>query len=135
MQFEAWAGAAPPTPEPSFNVSAHFSWLRTRMSVERTLMSWNRTSLSLIRFGFTIYQWSELAQPGTGPHPETTRSLAVMLILVSTLGTLIALGQYLDGLHYLRGDQFKAVAARLRVPYLSLTLGVAAFSACPSGWC
>ncbi|HEY7064663.1 MAG TPA: DUF202 domain-containing protein [Chloroflexota bacterium] len=27
------------------------------MSAERTLMAWNRTSLSLIGFGFTIYQF------------------------------------------------------------------------------
>ena len=30
---------------------SHFSWLRTRLSVERTLMSWVRTSVSLIGFG------------------------------------------------------------------------------------
>jgi putative membrane protein len=30
---------------------SHFSWLRTRLSVERTLMSWVRTSVALIGFG------------------------------------------------------------------------------------
>ena len=30
------------------------AWLRTRMALDRTLMAWNRTSLSLIGFGFTI---------------------------------------------------------------------------------
>jgi putative membrane protein len=35
----------------------HFSWLRTRMSIERTLMSWVRTSTALIAFGFTIFQF------------------------------------------------------------------------------
>jgi putative membrane protein len=35
----------------------HFAWLRTRMSMERTLMSWVRTSTALIAFGFTIFQF------------------------------------------------------------------------------
>lgn len=34
---------------------SHFSWLRTRLSVERTLMSWVRTAIALIGFGFTIF--------------------------------------------------------------------------------
>ena len=47
--------------EPRFIVKpgpeTHFSWLRTRMSAERTLMSWVRTAISLIGFGFTIFQF------------------------------------------------------------------------------
>ena len=39
------------------DVPSHFSWLRTRMSMERTLMSWVRTSTALIGFGFTIFQF------------------------------------------------------------------------------
>ena len=35
----------------------HFAWLRTRMSMERTLMSWVRTATALIGFGFTIFQF------------------------------------------------------------------------------
>jgi putative membrane protein len=34
--------------------SDHFSWLRTRLSIERTMMSWVRTATALIGFGFTI---------------------------------------------------------------------------------
>ena len=36
---------------------SHFAWLRTRASVERTLMSWIRTAVSLIGFGFAIVQF------------------------------------------------------------------------------
>ena len=36
---------------------SHFSWLRTRLSVERTLMSVVRTAIALIGFGFTIVQF------------------------------------------------------------------------------
>jgi putative membrane protein len=34
--------------------SDHFSWLRARLSVGRTMMSWVRTATALIGFGFTI---------------------------------------------------------------------------------
>ena len=45
----------------------HFGWLRTRLSVERTMMSWIRTAVSLIGFGFAIVQFFERLQqmPGT----------------------------------------------------------------------
>jgi putative membrane protein len=33
---------------------SHFAWLRTRLSVERTMMSWLRTAVSLIGFGFAL---------------------------------------------------------------------------------
>jgi putative membrane protein len=38
---------------------SHFSWVRTRLSLERTLMSWVRTSVALIGFGFTIVRFFE----------------------------------------------------------------------------
>ena len=49
--------------------SDHFSWLRTRLSVERTMMSWVRTAIALIGFGFTIVQFFERMQemPGVAP--------------------------------------------------------------------
>lgn len=38
---------------------SHFAWLRTRLAVERTMMSWLRTAVSLIGFGFAIVQFFE----------------------------------------------------------------------------
>src|SRR5262249_45288094 len=38
---------------------SHFAWLRTRLAVERTMMSWVRTAVSLIGFGFAIEQFFE----------------------------------------------------------------------------
>ena len=29
---------------------SHFSWIRTRLSIERTMMSWIRTAVSLIGY-------------------------------------------------------------------------------------
>jgi putative membrane protein len=59
------------------NASDHFSWLRTRPSVERTMMSWVRTAVSLIGFGFTIVQFFDRIQemPGVaaGRFPDAPR--------------------------------------------------------------
>jgi len=39
--------------------SDHFAWIRTRLSLERTMMSWQRTAVALIGFGFAIVQYLE----------------------------------------------------------------------------
>jgi putative membrane protein len=49
--------------------SDHFSWLRTRLSVERTMMSWVRTATALIGFGFTIVQFFARIQQTPGVEP------------------------------------------------------------------
>jgi Domain of unknown function (DUF202) len=75
----------PQAGEPRFEVKAtaetHFSWLRTRMSTERTLMSWVRTGTALIGFGFTIFQVAARLHPGSaaGPPivPEAPRYLGL----------------------------------------------------------
>ena len=52
---------------------SHFSWLRTRASVERTLLSWIRTAVSLIGFGFAIVQFFQRVQESPGKTPPIIR--------------------------------------------------------------
>src|SRR5678816_802067 len=77
---------------------SHFSWLRTRMSAERTLMSWLRTAVSMIGFGFTIVQFfehfHEMAGVKIAAHPEAPRYLGMMLIGAGTIALLVAVWQY-----------------------------------------
>ena len=44
----------------------HFAWLRTRLAVERTMMAYMRTSVSLIGFGFAIFQFVDSLQNESG---------------------------------------------------------------------
>ena len=57
---------------------SHFGWIRTRLSLERTLMSWVRTSVALIGFGFTIVQFFEhLHAMRALPRPFGRRHLGI----------------------------------------------------------
>ena len=48
--------------EVRITADSHFRWLRTRLALERTMMSWMRTAVSLIGFGFAIVQFFEHLQ-------------------------------------------------------------------------
>ena len=76
---------------------SHFGWIRTRLSLERTLMSWVRTSVALIGFGFTIVQFfehlhSEVVAPAL--RPQAPRYLGLALIAAGVLALLISIWQY-----------------------------------------
>jgi len=92
---------------------SHFSWIRTRLSIERTLMSWVRTATALIGFGFTIVQFFE--RLGTTPgvaaalRPQMPRYLGLALIAAGIGGLLISIWQYRSMLKYLYED-FKPIA-------------------------
>jgi putative membrane protein len=94
--------------------SDHFSWIRTRLSVERTMMSWLRTAVSLIGFGFTIVQFFDRMQdlPGVAPahFPNAPRYLGLMLILCGIIALVISVWEYLWSLRYLWGGDFAVIA-------------------------
>ena len=92
----------------------HFGWLRTRLSVERTLMSCIRTAISLIGFGFAIVQfYNHLASvPGVKPAyiPEAPYYLGLALIFCGILTLVVSIWQYHWTLRYLWSGSFAAVA-------------------------
>ena len=97
---------------------SHFGWIRTRLSVERTMMSWIRTAVALIGFGFAIVQFFErLGQmPGARPaaYPDAARDLGLALISCGVLSLLISVWQYLWGIRYLWSATFAPVAGLTR---------------------
>lgn len=100
--------------EVTATADSHFSWIRTRLSVECTLMSWTRTAISLIGFGFTIVQFFDRMQqaPGLAParFPDAPRYFGLALILCGVISLLIAVLQYHWSLRYLWGENFAAIA-------------------------
>ena len=105
--------------------SDHFSWLRTRLSVERTMMSWVRTATALIGFGFTIVQFFARIQetPGVAPayFPHAPRYLGLSLIFCGVMALVISIWEYQWGLRYLWSGNFAVIAVLLAlVPYLLL---------------
>jgi putative membrane protein len=139
--------SAEPSPTPhrfDVRVSAdsHFGWLRTRLSIERTLMSWVRTSVALIGFGFTIVQFFERMESMGGVEaarrPLAPRYLGLALITAGVLGLAVTIWQYRWLLRYMWSDDFKpiagAVESRMQTPLIAiaavlLAIGLFAFFA------
>jgi putative membrane protein len=104
----------------------HFGWIRTRLSVERTMMSWQRTATALIGFGLAIVQYLEHLQQVPGPRsayfPDAPQHLGLALISCGILALVISLWQYLWTVRYLsprgfeRGDQVRIAAISASTP-------------------
>ena len=121
---------------------SHFGWLRTRLSFERTLLSWVRTATGLIGFGFTIVQFFERFSDMQGVEaalrPQAPRYLGLALVGAGVLGLIISLWQYRRGVDYLWSRDFKPIAGinedRMAAPSVAaaivvLLIGLFAFGA------
>src|SRR5215470_5772482 len=75
---------------------SHFSWVRTRLSLERTMMSWLRTATALIGFGFAIVQFFERLQQAPEAHsaylPDAPILLGLALIACGVPALVVAIG-------------------------------------------
>lgn len=93
---------------------SHFSWVRTRLSLERSLMAVVRTAVSLIGFGFAIVQFFErLAESSSvSPprYPEAPLYVGLALIFCGILTLVVSLWEYRWILRYLWGQDFAAIA-------------------------
>ena len=93
---------------------SHFAWVRTRLSLERTMMSWLRTAVALIGFGFAIVQYLEHLQQFPGARaaylPEAPRYLGLALISCGILALLISIWQYWWSIRYLWGEPYTPLA-------------------------
>ena len=105
-------------------------------------MSWIRTAVSLIGFGFAIVQFFErLGQmPGArdANFPGAARYLGLSLIACGILALLVSLWQYHWVVRYMWNDPFTPVAGMKRegmnspvvaIAMLLILIGVFAFSA------
>ena len=83
---------------------------RSVNAVERTLMAWIRTALSMIGFGFTIYKFFQyLPSETTKVHPHAPRNLGLTLIALGTLALAGATWQHRISLKGIRASQAQHV--------------------------
>jgi putative membrane protein len=107
---------------------SHFSWLRTRLSIERTLMSWIRTATAMIGFGFTIFQFFERFKQQDATQPIAmvpSRIISIGLITAGTLALFIAVREYRRTLRYLWSEDFRDIAGMEAKPSFTPALSVA----------
>jgi putative membrane protein len=97
---------------------SHFAWVRTRLSLERTMMSWQRTAIALIGFGFAIVQYLAHLEETPGARaavlPHAPRYLGLALIACGILALAISLWQYAWGIRYLWGEPYTPLAGVTR---------------------
>jgi putative membrane protein len=100
--------------EVRITADSHFSWVRTRLAIESTLMAWVRTAVALIGFGFTIVQFFQRlnAMQGVAPaaRPEAPRHIGLALIAAGVLALLISAWQYRILVRYLWSAPFRPLA-------------------------
>lgn len=118
---------------------SHFGWIRTRLSVERTMMSWQRTAVALIGFGFAIVQYLSRLQEIPGARQFHLRTapeyLGLALILCGVLALVISIWQYRWSIRYLWDEPFTPIAGvaaeRMRTPVIAvaiLLIGIGLFA-------
>jgi putative membrane protein len=93
---------------------SHFAWLRTRLAVERTMMAYMRTSVSLIGFGFGIFQiifkFQRSPEIASVQFPDAAWYLGLALIFGGVVAAVFSAVEYRWTLRYLWGGGFEAVA-------------------------
>ena len=98
--------------------SDHFAWIRTRLSLERTMMSWQRTAVALIGFGFAIVQYLEHLEQTPEARaaylPHAPRYLGLALMACGILALVISIWQYSWAIRYLWGEPYTPIAGVTR---------------------
>jgi putative membrane protein len=91
------ADASVPESKPDLSLTGNqLSWMRTELSNLRTLLAWARTSVSMIGFGFTIYNFyrgflDDLLASG---RQDAARNLGLALVAAGTLAIAVGLWNY-----------------------------------------
>jgi putative membrane protein len=113
---------------------SHFGWIRTRLSLERTMMAWLRTATALIGFGFAIVQYFNHLQqmPAARPAylPTAPEYLGLALISCGVLALVISLWQYRWTVRYLWGAPFASIAGMTTEGMQSPVIAIAILLIC-----
>jgi putative membrane protein len=120
----------------------HFAWLRTRLAVERTMLAYMRTAVSLIGFGFAMFQIVFKIQQSPEitdvRFPNAAWYFGLALIFFGVLAAVFSALEYRSTLRYLWSGSYAAIAGmtpeRKQTPLYAVTfvivvIGVFAFFA------
>jgi len=96
------------------SADSHFSWIRTRLAAENTMLAYLRTSVSLIGFGFAIVQFLSNVQgiPGAADprFPDLPLYMGLALIFCGIVAAIIAMIEFRWTVQYLWSGGFEAIA-------------------------
>ena len=108
------AGKQPHRFDVDATANSHFAWVRTRFAVERTMMAYMRTAVSLIGFGFAIVQFFDgiHQMPGAAParFPDAAWYLGLALIFCGVMAMVISIREFHWTLRYLWSENFATIA-------------------------
>ncbi|PPQ36642.1 hypothetical protein CCS01_04575 [Rhodopila globiformis] len=120
--------------EARVTADSHMAWVRTRLALERTMMSWLRTAVSLIGFGFAIVQFFEHLQQFSGAQPALLPRgplyLGLALIACGVLALLVSIWQYVWTVRYMWNEMFVPIAGLKRDGMKSPVVAVAVLLVC-----
>jgi putative membrane protein len=125
------------------SAGSQLAWFRTRLMLERTMVSWLMTSITLIGFGFAIVMifdaLGRFASVEPPMWPLAPFHFGLLLIGAGVAALVVAGWHYQAVLRYLRRGELSAVAtARIRQPtqivvyaatIITIFIGVFAFLA------
>ena len=110
--------------QPRFMVDStagtHLAWFRTRLMLERMMVSWLMTSITLIGFGFSIVlifdQLGRLTNVAPPLRPLAPFHFGLVLIGAGVAGLVVAGWQYRTVLRYLGGPDLAAAVGGGKQP-------------------
>ena len=83
-------------PKPDLSLTSNqLSWVRTELANVRTLLAWARTSVSMIGFGFTIYNFYRgFLEDLSSGRQDAARNLGLALVAAGTLTMVVGIWNY-----------------------------------------
>ena len=94
--------------------TSELSWLRSDLSNLRTLLAWSRTAVSLIGFGFTVFNFaSRMLEDNSNDAVETAaRNMGAMMVVAGALTAIIGLWNFWSVNRYMEALPIAVMVSR-----------------------
>jgi putative membrane protein len=128
-------------PDTQTGVGLQLAWMNTILGLQRTLMSAERTAVTLIAFGFTVAQLfqnlkSEIPTNFLVLGPHVPRDVGLLMVAAGVGSLALFIWEYLKAVEYLSASEFAPIAVPRKMPlhqltcttaYAIIALGILAF--------